>query len=390
MRERLAELSAIPRPSASPGERRAAEWLVRELRAVGVADVVIEEEPEGNGTYWWSLGLLAGAGALAGMAARRGAAVGRAAAVAVGAAATALAVDELPPRGRRFRRRLPRRTAHHVLASLGPADAERTIVLLVHHDAAHSGLIFNPALPEAIDRAFPWWIAHNDTSPPLMYPVVFGPGIVAAGALAGSRRLTAFGTLISAGAAAAMAEIGARPAVPGANDNGTAVIAAIALARALVERPTGATRVMIVSTSEEALCEGMGEFMARHGAELPVESTFFLCMDTVGSPHLCVLRGEGMLRMRDYPAESLALVDGLAEELGIELFPNLRLRNATDGVFPLHGGYRCVSMASCTRLKQPANYHWPTDTAENVDYGTLAEAIRLGEAVIRRLDERWA
>ena len=44
---------------------------------------------------------------------------------------------------------------------------------------------------------------------------------------------------------------------------------------------------------------------------------------------------------------------------------------------------------SCTDLKQPANYHWPTDVPENVDYGTLADAIRLAEAMIRRLDERW-
>ena len=43
--------------------------------------------------------------------------------------------------------------------------------------------------------------------------------------------------------------------------------------------------------------------------------------------------------------------------------------------------------ASCTELKQPANYHWPTDVPENVDYGTLADAIRLAEAVVRRLDE---
>ena len=41
------------------------------------------------------------------------------------------------------------------------------------------------------------------------------------------------------------------------------------------------------------------------------------------------------------------------------------------------------------RLKQPANYHWPTDVPENVDYGTLADAVRLTEAVVRRLDERW-
>ena len=26
---------------------------------------------------------------------------------------------------------------------------------------------------------------------------------------------------------------------------------------------------------------------------------------------------------------------------------------------------------------------------ENVDYGTLSDAVRLSEAVVRRLDERW-
>ena len=46
------------------------------------------------------------------------------------------------------------------------------------------------------------------------------------------------------------------------------------------------------------------------------------------------------MRLREYPERSLALLDGLAEELGIRLFPNLRLINATDGVFPLDNGYR--------------------------------------------------
>ena len=78
-----------------------------------------------------------------------------------------------------------------------------------------------------------------------------------------------------------------------------------------------------------------------------------------------------------------------ASVLGIRLFPNLRLRNATDGVIPLAAGYECASLCSCTRLKQPANYHWRSDVAENVDYGTLADAIRLTEATVRRLDERW-
>jgi hypothetical protein len=163
----------------------------------------------------------------------------------------------------------------------------------------------------------------------------------------------------------------------------------IAIARSLAERPTETVRVMLVSTSEEALCEGMTAFARRHFGELPRESTFFLCLETLGSPHLLVLRGEGMLRMREYPSRSLRLLDDLAEQLDIWLYPNLRLRNATDAVIPLAAGYECAAVCSCTHHKQPANYHWPTDTPENVDYGTLADGIRLTEAAIRRLDERW-
>jgi hypothetical protein len=389
LRDRLEQLSAIERPSASEGERIAAEWLAAELREAGARDVRIEQEPDANGTFWVSLGLLAGVGALAGLAARRGGKLVRAAAVAVGAVASALAADETPPGRRRFRRLLPKRTAHHVLAELGPPDADRTVVLMAHHDAAHSAFFFNPAITEAIAERFPQVFEDNDTSPPLMWPVVGGPALVAAGAALGSRALTTAGTVVSAGAAGFMADIGSRDSVPGANDNGTGCLVLMAIARALTEDPTSSVRVLLVSTSEEALCEGMGLFMDRHGHELPKDGTFFLCVDTVGSPQLLVLRGEGMLSLRDYPPESLALLDSTAEELGIELMPNLRLRNATDGVFPLFAGYQCASMCSCNELKNPSNYHWPTDTADNVDYDTVADAIRLSEAVVRKLDADW-
>ncbi len=390
LRDRLEQICAFERPSASAGELRAAEWLAAGLRAAGAEGIRIEAEPEANGTYWVSLGALAATGAAVGAAALRGGRPARAAAAALGAAASALAADEMPPGRRRFRRLLPRRSAHHVLAELGPPEAERTVVVMAHHDAARSAFFFNPAITEAIAARAPWVFEDNDTSPPLMWPVVAGPALVAAGAALGSRALTAAGTALSAGTVGFMADIGSRSVVPGANDNGTACVAQLALATELAARPTGSVRVLFLSTSEEALCEGMGLFMDRHSRELPRESTFFLCLDTIGSPHLTVLRGEGMLAMRDYPAASLALLDSTAERLGIELFPNLRLRNATDGVFPLHAGYQCATVCSVNRLKNPANYHWPTDTPENVDYSTLADAIRLSEAVIRRLDADWA
>ena len=61
------ELASYERPSASAGERRAAEWLARELEAAGCRDVRVEEE-RAHGGYWWPLGLLNAAAALAALA----------------------------------------------------------------------------------------------------------------------------------------------------------------------------------------------------------------------------------------------------------------------------------------------------------------------------------
>ena len=60
-------------------------------------------------------------------------------------------------------------------------------------------------------------------------------------------------------------------------------------------------------------------------------------------------------------------------------FPNLRLRNGTDGLEPLAAGYPTATIASCTEWKQPGNYHWPNDVAANVDFGTVADGVRLSE-----------
>jgi Peptidase family M28 len=383
LRGLLEELERIHRPSASAGERRAAEWLVERFAELG-AEARIEAAPA-HGTYWWPLGVGAALGAAGALAALRGR---RLLGAALGAAGAAGIADDFPPGRRRLRRFLPRRETYNVVCELGAAEAERTIVLTAHHDAAHSGLVFHPELPEIANRL--GLIERTDTSPPLMAPVVGGPLLAALGALSGRRLLAKIGLLLSAGSVAAMAEIGLRDAVPGANDNGASVVALLALAERLLEEPPEALRVILLSTgSEESFSEGMKAFGERHFHELPRESAFFLCLEAIGSPHLLVLRGEGFLRMREYPPRALALIDGLAAELGVWLFPNLRLHNGTDGMEPLAAGYETAALCGCTDLKQPANYHWSHDVAENVDFGTVVDAIRLSEAAIRRLDRDW-
>jgi hypothetical protein len=383
MRETLEELEQIERPSASDGERRAAEWLVERFAEVG-AKARIEAETA-HGTYWWPLGLGAGLGALGAIVGLRGRRLLGAALGAIGAAGIA---DDFPPGQRRLRRVLAKRTTYNVLCELGDPGAERTVVLIAHHDAAHSGLVFHPEIPQIADRL--GLIDRSDTSPMLMAPVLGGPLIAALGALTGRRILAKLGLVLSAGSVAAMTEIGLREVVPGANDNGTAVVSLLALARRFVEDPPKGVRVILLSTgSEESFSEGIKAFGERHFSSLPTESTFFLCLESIGSPHLLALRGEGFLKMREYPPRALAFIDDLAEELDIWLFPNLRLHNGTDALEPMAAGYETVALCGCTDLKQPANYHWSHDLAENVDFDTVADAVRLSDAAVRRLSEKW-
>jgi acetylornithine deacetylase/succinyl-diaminopimelate desuccinylase-like protein len=383
LRERLEELERIERPSASNGEREAAEWLVAHLSEVG-AGARIEAEPA-HGTYWWPLGLGAAIGALGALAALRGR---RLLGALLGAAGAAGIADDFPPGKRQMRRVLPTRTTYNVVCELGDPDAERTVVISAHHDAAHSGLVFHPALPRLADRL--GVLDRTDTSPPLMAPVVGGPVAAALGAASGRRWLTKLGLALGLGTIAAMTDIGRRKSVPAANDNGTAVVALLALARRFVAEPPTGLRVVLLSTgSEESFSEGIKAFGERHFEALPKDSTFFLCLETLGATHLLALQGEGFLKMRDYPPRALAFVAGVAEDLGIWLYPNLRTYNGTDALEPRVAGYETVALCSCTDQKQPGRYHWPDDTAENVNFETLERAINLSQEAVRQLSQRW-
>jgi Zn-dependent M28 family amino/carboxypeptidase len=209
------------------------------------------------------------------------------------------------------------------------------------------------------------------------------PGL---GALLGQRRLRRVSGLICGGIIASFAHIAASRTVPGANDNLTGVATVLAMARALHERPVEGLRVLLVSTgAEESLMEGMRAFAQRHFPALDPASTHVLCVDCVGSPHLVLACAEGMLQVRDYDPVFEQLIAECAEELGVPLRRGFRMRLGTDGYLALRHGLPAGLLMSMNDLGVASNYHWPTDTPDRVDYDTLANAVRLCEAVIRRM-----
>ena len=370
MEEAISHLAAIESPSASPGEREAAEWIAAKLGELG-APARVEEE-RAHGTYWVPLGLLSALGLV-------GAALGRFGRLLAAGAAAAM-VDDLEHRSRWFRRNfLRRRPTYNVIAEAGDAGARRTVVVVAHHDAAHGGAIFDVTLMAELNRRFPRLYDRIDRWPPLMMAVVAGPLLVALG-----RRRA--GALVCAGTIAAMADIARSPVAPGANDNLSSVAAVLALARRLRDEPLDGLRVLLVSSgSEESNSEGMQAFGHRHFPAMPRESTEFIVLECLGSGHVTVAESEGFLLRHGYDEGLKDLATACGDRLGIPIRRGLHIAFTSDAQIALHGGYRAMVLGGTDELKLPANYHKPTDTPENIDHDGLAQSVDVLEATVRTL-----
>jgi hypothetical protein len=379
------ELCHIRRESASDGERESAQWIAAQLADMGLSARI---EPErATGGYWQPLGLLAAVTIAAGIAALR---ERRALATAAGGLAAAAIYDDLDLHRRVVRAALARRKTHNVICEIGDRSAPRTVVLTAHHDAPHSGLIFHPKPTELLIRYAPGLVSRAESDPPIWMPVIAAPLGVALGAAAGWQALVRVGTGLAALVAATLADIARRDPVPGAIDNASGVATLIELAGRLSSRPPKSLRVLLVWTgAEEALWEGMEAFARRHFPSLPQERTFILNVDQVGDPRVCVLRGEGALRVRDYPANAVQLVEDVARELGLDLISGLRSRSGSDGQYALKAGYQTAFLGSVTEHKAQTAYHWPTDVPEAVTWTAVEGAVDICELVLRRLDRTW-
>jgi peptidase M28-like protein len=385
LREVVQTLAALERRAGDPGERDAAQWIAQRLRAAGVAAQV--EEAQFLDGYAAVMRTLSAASLGAGVTALAAGPLRRAAGVVAGAVAAAMA-DDISNGPRLFRRLSSSpKTTWNVVGDCGEADAPRTLVVLAHHDAAPTGAIFDPRFQAWLGETFPGLVERIDTSFPLWWALLAAPGLVAAGALRGHRGQLAAGVAGSALALATFADVARSPIVPGANDNLSAVAVQVALAERLRADPIAGLRVMLVSCgAEEVIQGGIYGFARRHFPALDRDRTWFLNLETVGSPKLVLLEGEGPVVMEDYFDKSFRdLVERAAAAAGAPLRRGLRARNSTDSVLPSRAGYPTATLASVDRHKALANYHLMSDTPENLDYRTVAHALEVTVAVAREL-----
>ena len=171
---------------------------------------------------------------------------------------------------------------------------------------------------------------------------------------------------LSVGAAAVMANIGASRVVPGANDNLSAVATVVALAHALRERPPAGRAGAAGLRPARGVLHG-----GNAGVWPPPLRRTRPRQHRVRAWSAWAHRSSAWWRGRH--AEDALVTDATRERLaragldaGVGLRRGLRTVAATDGLIALRAGYPTCTLGGVDDTKFPSNYHWPSDTPDNL------------------------
>jgi hypothetical protein len=382
LREVVEHLTSFERGACSPGEKRAAEWIAERLRAAG-CEVEVEEE-QSFASYAPALGALGVVAALMGVVSLRTRA--RLLPALVAAAGTGLVADDAM-NGRRWWRRavMKKRATWNVVARLGDESADRTLVVLAHHDAHPTSFLFDQGLER--------WVARRRevTEPgggfPFWWPILAAPLAIALGALTGIRTLTKAGLAGQIFGIAAAADLARGRIVPGANDNLSAVAGLVGLAEALAADPPPGVRVLLVSCgAEETLQGGIYGFVETHADELDPATTAVLNFELLGASRHVLLEGEGPVVIEDYTGlEFRDLVAAAADRADVPMQRGVRLHVSTDSVVPSRAGYPTATLITVDGLGMIPNYHLMSDVPENLDYSGIEGAVAIAAEVAREV-----
>jgi hypothetical protein len=255
--------------------------------------------------------------------------------------------------------------------SAGPS--RRTLVLVAHHDAAQTGLMWRHS-----------WMTGGRLSKDVVAPFASVPELGLALVALGFRRL---GRALLALALYGALDVARSPTVPGASDNATGVAAVLALVERFAREPLPGTEVLVVVPGgEEAGMGGMAAWMRSPEARaLDPATTLVLGLDTLGAGEPVVLRAEGPPRRLRYRDADLAWADRGAARAGLPAPRRFTIGGWTDPVLALMAGLPAISLLSVCGGGF-TNYHVPTDTPDRVNWQSVEKCVRLACGVA----QAWA
>ncbi|WP_028991627.1 M28 family metallopeptidase [Thermoanaerobacter thermocopriae] len=258
---------------------------------------------------------------------------------------------------------MPRHLSQNVFTTFDESRSKR-IIVSAHYDTQRGSLMFHPKIVDKLS---------------IIYNICYvGFGLVPIGILLKVLKLNViayislylglfivFVTVIFM----AICEVTGRY-TQGANDNGTGTALTLALANCYINNkdkfPDNVDVIFLFTGSEEAGERGMKNFIKKYGKKLP-KDTQFIILDNLGSGKIAYLEGEGMVF---YKRASELLLD-VAEDMAkghadkVQKMKNLLL--PTDALPAMAAGFDAIAFLAKDEKGRLGNYHWYTDTIENVD-----------------------
>jgi hypothetical protein len=257
----------------------------------------------------------------------------------------------------------------------------RRVCLVGHMDTSRSGVIFHPKVVKHLAKVLQ--IPALSTAAPAAGPLIRR--------LPGGRQLHAAAL---AGVAISLASLAERELrgqdVAGASDNASGSAVALQLAAECAARPLEHTQVDVLITGcEESGLLGAHAYARRH--RLRAGDTTFINFDTVGGPApLTYLLREGSATTTNRPASEnlVKLLQSIAvkrPDLGLTAARSTPGLPTDATVFRAHGWEAVTLLAQGDTIP---NYHWPTDTYENIDPPTVGRALETGRELLHALDDQ--
>jgi hypothetical protein len=180
------------------------------------------------------------------------------------------------------------------------------------------------------------------------------------------------------------------PYSPGANDNASAMGTILSLAERLKGQPLQNTEVWLAFTGcEETGCDGMMTLLKEHGEKL--KQALFVDFELVGiGDSLSYITVEGNLHRRHIPPNVQALVQEVGEPYGLHPAAAPLVGASTEGGTLWEFGYQAVCFSAHYRgLPILPEWHRLTDTPDKIQLSTLEMVHNLTWDLLQRFDQSW-
>ncbi len=278
-----------------------------------------------------------------------------------------------------------KRKSQNVIGQITPVsgDSKRNLILMAHYDSARASMIFSPSMVKSFRKNFVFNTVVSAVTIPWaflgQYWASFWWFKLICILLALNQLANIFIHIYR--------EI-AHKFVPDINDNGSGVAAIFEILNDLKKHLLQNTDLWILFTGcEEAGIQGAKHFIDDYKSDLDPENTYVINIDNIGKGNLHYVTGEGMLLFWKYDE---TIIDKCAAITSLSRFSKIQpleyRRAYFDALAFAQQGYPCTTLIALDDDGNIPNWHWYTDTIENIEYETIQLAVDFSLELIRQIE----